>query len=458
LFTRNGGIMIKEGLSAFSGKNVLLLQGPVGPFFWRLARDLTQAGANVTKVNFNGGDWLFYPTNAFNFQGRMEDWPSYLAELLAKQQIDVILLFGDCRPIHRLAHKIAHRRKLEIGVFEEGYFRPDFVTLERFGANNHSLIPRDADFYFNSTIQSNGPTRHIGNTYWFTAWWAILYYLAAGILRPFFFHYQHHRPLTWMECFPWIRSVWRKLYYKYKERGIITQLTHINANQFFLVPLQVHNDSQIHVHSRFESVSHFVHEIASSFAAHAPKNTILVIKHHPLDRGYHDYSRVIHKLTEWYNLQGRCFYIHDQHLPTLLRYARGVVVINSTVGLSALHHGAPTKVCGKAIFNIPGLTYQGTLNKFWHATDMDKPDSRLLARFQNFLIQNTQLNGSFYKRLPLVRSATGLKWASISKTPGSATPPLAQSLPRRKKGGKLTLAEKKIRKVINLPTIRNVKK
>jgi capsular polysaccharide export protein len=450
--------MIKEGLSAFSGKNVLLLQGPVGPFFWRLARDLTQAGAHVTKVNFNGGDWLFYPTKAFNFQGRMEDWPSYFAQLLDQECIDVILLFGDCRPIHRLAHKIAHRRKLEIGVFEEGYFRPDFVTLERFGANNHSLIPREADFYLNSTIQPVGPTRHIGNTYWYTAWWAILYYLAASILHSFFFHYQHHRPLTWMECFPWIRSVWRKLYYLYKEHGIFTQLTHAHAGQFFLVPLQVHNDSQIHVHSRFDSVPHFINEVVTSFATHAPKNTILVIKHHPLDRGYHDHARFIRKLAEHFNLRGRCLYIHDQHLPTLLRFARGVVVINSTVGLSALHHGAPTKVCGKAIFDIAGLTFQGSLGKFWQNTQLDKPDSRLLARFQSFLIQNTQLNGSFYKRLPLVKSATGLKWATISKTHGSATPPLAQSLPRRKKAGRLSSAEKNMGKVIKLPPIKNVKK
>jgi len=408
--------MIKDSLSAFSGKRVLLLQGPIGPFFRRLARDLTKAGAHVSKINFNGGDWLFYPTQASNFQGRMEDWSSYFAEFLDKQRIDTVLLFGDCRPIHRIAHQIAHRRKLEIGVFEEGYIRPDFVTLERFGTNNHSLIPREADFYLNTSLDAIEPTRYVGSTYRFAAMWGILYYLAAGFLAPFYFHYQHHRPLSWMESLPWIRAFWRKIYYRFREQGILNKLTYSHAGQYYLVPLQVHNDAQIHVHSRYESVPHFINEVVTSFASHAPKDTILVIKHHPLDRGYHDYSRFIHNLIEHFDLHGRCFYIHDQHLPTLLQFARGVVVINSTVGLSALHLGIPTMVCGKAIFNIPGLTYQSTLGKFWKECQMFKPDSELLSRFQNFLIQNTQINGSFYKRLPGSRSATGLIWSLVSKT------------------------------------------
>lgn len=52
--------MIEQGMGAFRGRNVLLLQGPVGPFFSRLAHDLELAGASVHKVNFNAGDSLFY--------------------------------------------------------------------------------------------------------------------------------------------------------------------------------------------------------------------------------------------------------------------------------------------------------------------------------------------------------------------------------------------------------------
>lgn len=408
--------MIKEGLGIFKDKRVLLLQGPLGPFFRRLARDLTQAGAQVFKVNFNGGDWLFYPDDAFNYRGRMEDWPEYFGALLDQLNVDMVMLFGDCRPIHLSIHEIAHRRGLEIGVFEEGYVRPDFITLERIGVNGHSVIPRTSVFYLNNQVARIDQMMPVGNTFWFVVRWAVLYYFAAGLLKPIFSHYRHHRPLTWLEFFPWLRSVWRKGYYAIKERGILARLTGELNGRFFLVPLQVHNDSQVHVHSNFDSIPDFIDGVMASFARHAPQDTTLVIKHHPLDRAYLDYTRLIRKRVKELGLQGRCLYIHDQHLPTLLQSACGVVVINSTVGLSAISVGTPVKACGKAVYNMMGLTFQGSLDDFWRQPQQNKPDRSLFEDFHNYLVLHTQLNGSFYKRLPIIVSATGLRWTLKNDT------------------------------------------
>jgi capsular polysaccharide export protein len=418
--------MIAGGFSLFRNKRVLLLQGPVGPFFRRLSQDLALTGARVFKINFNGGDWLFYRDDAFNYCGRMEDWPAYLEELLDELHIDVVMLFGDCRPIHVAAHGIVHRRGLEIGVFEEGYVRPDFITLERFGVNGHSEIPRTPVFYLNNPIPANEQLMPVGNTFWFAVRWAMLYYFAAGLLKPFFLHYRHHRPLTWMEIFPWLRSVWRKGYYAIKEWGILARLTGEFNGRFFLVPLQVHNDSQIHVHSDYDSIPDFIDDVMASFAHHAPQNTILVIKHHPLDRAYYDHTRLIRKRIRELGLQGRCLYIHDQHLPTLLQSACGVVVINSTVGLSAITHGTPVKVCGNALYDIKGLTFREPLSEFWQNAQQAKPDRNLFESFRNHLINHTQLNGSFYKRLPAIVSATGLRWKSRT-TPASIKPQIDET-------------------------------
>ncbi|NOT98154.1 MAG: capsular biosynthesis protein [Sideroxydans sp.] len=408
--------MIEQGINAFRGKRVLLLQGPVGPFFRRLARDLTQVGAQVYKVNFNGGDWLFYPSGATNFRGHPEDWPAYFEALLDRLNVDVVMLFGDCRLIHQLAHEIVHRRGLEIGVFEEGYVRPDYVTLERFGVNNHSLVPRTPEFYLTNSMPSVERPMHIGKTFWYTLLWAILYYFAAGLLKPLFSHYRHHRPLTWLEALPLLRSLYRKGKYTLKERGALGYLTGKLEGRYFLVPLQVHNDAQVVVHSDFDSVIHFIEEVTASFAQHAPLETILVIKHHPMDRGYHDYSKLIREQVEKLGLQGRCLYIHDQHLPALLQHARGVVVINSTVGLSALHHGVPLKVCGNAMYDMEGLTFQRPLDDFWQHAQQCKPEAILLHAFHGYLVLRTQLNASFYKRLPSATTATGMRWTTMDYT------------------------------------------
>jgi capsular polysaccharide export protein len=404
--------MIVPGITAFTGKRVLLLQGPVGPFFWRLKGDLIRAGANVFKVNFNGGDGLFFPFGAYHFRGSIQDWPSYFESMLDRLQIDTVLFFGDCRPIHNVAHEIAHKRHLKIGVFEEGYIRPDYVTLEEFGVNDRSLLPRLADFYLSKALLSVESPKHVKYGYRSMAAWSILYYFAAGLLTPIFFRYQHHRPLTWLEVLPWLRSVFRKVHYFIKERGVLQHLLGKLKRSYFLVPLQVNSDAQVSSHSNFSSITHFVEEVMASFAQHAPTQTTLVIKHHPMDRAYHDYSKLIAERARELGLQGRCIYIHDQNLPKLLACARGAVVINSTVGLSALHHGVALKVCGNAIYDMVGLTYQGSLDDFWSHAQQSKPSPRLLQCFQAHLLHYTQLNGSFYTRLHGAVSATGLIWSA----------------------------------------------
>ncbi|QAU36149.1 capsular biosynthesis protein [Janthinobacterium sp. 17J80-10] len=389
-----------------------MLQGPLGPFFRRLAGDIEWAGGQVCKVNFNGGDWLFSPSGAINFRGHMEDWPAFLTRLLTERKIDMVLLFGDCRPIHRVTQAIAAARRIEIGVFEEGYVRPDYITLERFGVNGHSKIPRSPVFYLNTPEARRPPTQVVGPTFRYVVMWAMLYYLASALLRPVFPHYRHHRPLSIMEAWPWIRSGWRKAIYRRREAGIQTELATTYSKRYFLVPLQVHNDAQVHVHSDFESVEAFIATTLISFADKAPKDTILVIKHHPMDRGYHDHTRLIAHLEKKLEIIGRVRYLHDQHLPTLLEHARGVVVINSTVGLSALHHGTPLKVCGTALYNMKGLSFQGSLDDFWLHAHQQQVDMALYHRFRNYLIRYTQVNGNFYKRLDIAGSDAGIVWSS----------------------------------------------
>lgn len=401
--------MLKE-LNYIEGKQVLLLQGPLGPFFKRVSTELSAKGAIVTKVNFNGGDWFFYPKGSINYRGRVDDWPTFLAGLLSKKKIDLVLMYGDCRPVHHCVREQAQRLGVEVGVFEAGYLRPDYITLEHGGINDFSTIPRSARFY--SALPAGEPVEplKVGSVFWHAALWAVLYYIASAVLKPVFPHYRHHRALSVWEAWPWIRGLWRKYHYRLKERKIQRQLVTERSGQFFLVPLQVHYDSQIRVHSKYPSVETFIHEVVSSFAKYAGADMTLVLKHHPMDRAYRDYSEQCESLSEAYGLQGRLLYVHDLELPSILKHARGVVVVNSTVGLSALLHGAPVKVCGRAIYDFSQLTYQGLLEDFWKEAHLYKPNTEVLSRFRCYLIERTQLNGSVYKRLPIEGSILGVVW------------------------------------------------
>jgi capsular polysaccharide export protein len=389
--------MSAERRDSLRGKRILLLQGPVGPFFRRLSHLLHAAGAEVHKVNFNGGDCLFYPSQALHWRGPMESWPYHFAALLERLRIDIVLLFGDCRPIHRAARDVAQQLGIKVGAFEEGYVRPNFITFERFGVNGNSQVPRQRDFYDALAREPGLPERDLGNTFWWAALWAVLYYTASSLAQMRFPRYQHHRPLALREVWPWLRAGGRKLLYKWTERRALRTLTGSRSRKFFLVPLQLSSDSQVSEHSRFASVADFIRHVIASFARHAAQDLMLVIKHHPLDRGYHDYAPLIRQLAQEHRLGARLLYTHDQYLPALFDHMRGAVVINSTVGFSALTHGAPLKTLGVAVYDMEGLTFQGPLDEFWSAAAHFRPDFELLHRFRTYLIHQTQINGSFYK-------------------------------------------------------------
>ena len=405
--------MRPKHLHVFKNRRVLLLQGPVGPFFRRFATDIEGIGATVYKVNFNAGDSFFYP-NGYAFKQPLTHLEEYLLELVETNQIDTVVMFGDCRPIHMISKEALKNHGIQILVFEEGYLRPNHITLESHGVNGYSQLSKDiADYLITHHDQDTDvpATVEIGKTYWHAVWWAIIYYIAAHIGRGRFPNYKHHRPLTMFEGFYWIRGTWRKWFFKFRERGLEKEITERLDQQYFLVPLQLYNDFQISHHSNFKSIDAFIDIVMRSFAEHAPKNTYLALKQHPFDRGYNDYTKLIRQLGEQLKIAERIFYIHDQYLPTLLKHARGVVVINSTVGLSAIEQFRPVKVCGEAIYNIEHISVQESLDEFWNISETFKPDPIYVHQYLKYLSQHTQHNGSFYRRIPDCGQKTGVLWS-----------------------------------------------
>jgi capsular polysaccharide export protein len=339
----------------------------------------------------------------------MEALPLWLEQRLISLKIEVIFLFGDCRPVHIAAHSVATQLGLELGVFEEGYVRPDYVTLEQHGVNGNSRIAKLPRAY-QGPIPSLPDRQKISMPYWHMASYGFAYFVAGSLGGFFFRHYKHHRPLTVTEVFPWLRSIWRKQWFKFKERGLQELLTTQLSKSYVFVPLQVYNDAQVTVHANVGGVDGFIESVLRSFARFAPQNLLLVLKHHPMDRGYRDYTRQIDRLSNELGVTARVLYVHDLFTPALLDHAMGVVAINSTVGFAALAHGAPTKVCGTAMYDMPGLTFQGSLDDFWVSGLSQPPDRDLYTRFKQHLIAQTQLNGNFYRPLNTPNTKTGLIW------------------------------------------------
>lgn len=381
-------------------KIFLLLQGPQGPFFKTLYRFFTSRGYSTYKINFNGGDLLFsLGCNPINYNGTLEEWKSYCSKFLIEKGITDLILYNDCRPLHRVAIELAQARGCRVHILEEGYLRPNWITLEEDGVNGFSTIPRYPEWYLSkaSELDSEPEYKVIGPSLSALALYCILYHALVFVLYPFFGKYKSHRPYTIaQDMLGWIRRVGR-LYWERKHAALVQNTLSSTKKDFVLFALQLSSDSQIWQHSPYRDNIELIDEVLLSFKKYAPSDLLLVIKNHPLDSGVVNYRKYIARQAKHLGIAERVDYISGGHLPTLMKLSSGVVLVNSTVGMSALHHNVPTIALGNAIYNFSGLTFQGGLDKFW--TEREMPDRQLYSLFRLYLLKRNQVNGNFYVRL-----------------------------------------------------------
>lgn len=378
-------------------RHVLLLQGKMGGFFNRFSTFLQTQDIKVSKINFNAGDAFFYHhPNTYEYTDTLAQFSAWLQAFIEKHDIDAVVCFGDCRPHHTQAGCVSEQLGISFFVFEEGYLRPDYITLQEYGINGYSRL-NTADI--KALKKANDHPIYTHNRFYRLSIAAIVYYIVAWIYKSRYPHYSHYRGMTaWQEAIAWLKAPWRKLRGYFPDKKLQNMLTTQEDENYFLISLQVHNDSQITHHSDYRDVVQFIDESIASFAKHADQKQLLVFKHHPLDRGHRDYRELVSSLSERYQVGSRVFYGCDMHLPTLMKHSIGMVTINSTTGLQSVYHKKPTKVMGRAIYDTPKLIDQKALKDFWQRPK--SPDNEFYLRFREYLIEQTQLNGAFYGRSP----------------------------------------------------------
>lgn len=381
-----------------SNRSFLFLQGVASPFFDRLAYSLRRSGVNTCRVIFCGGDAAFHRRgNSKPYLGALEDLPEFYYKLFIEMGVSDLVLFGDSRPVHIPAIKLAKQLGINVHVYEEGYLRPDWITLDSGGVNANSSLSKKSTTFFRQMskgIARGVESKKTGYNQWVRLFHDIRYNSSRILDAEKFPNYNRHRVdhpireyLGWFKRYPTlIPLAW---YAKYRIRKLIDTNT-----AYYVYPLQLSGDSQIRVHSGYDDVNEATAEILHSFKDWAPKGAYLVVKNHPLDTGVSKGKQFTMSLSRKLGIQDRVVFLEGGHLPTLLSHTRGTVVINSTTGMSALYHRSPTIALGKALYDLPGLTHQGGLNDFWHRPR--KVDYKLFRDFRDVLVHKTQINGNFY--------------------------------------------------------------
>jgi capsular polysaccharide export protein len=389
-------------------RSFLALQGTASPFFQRLCSALVSRGHSVNRINFCGGDLLYAGVvESLNCDATVDELPNWYDELIRYGAVTDILMFGDCRAIHKPVPVIAQRYGVNLHVFEEGYVRPYWITLEQHGVNGRSQLPRDPAWYLDRRTKTPPPPscHATGYSLYERARHDIRYRAANAFYVSKFPNYQSHRPYNGAVEYAALAKRFLKKQAHNRE-AVNTTSTILGAKRaYFVFPLQLNSDSQIVEHSPFNSICEAIEKVMRSFTAHAPGDALLVIKNHPLDTGIVDYRRYSQELARTLGMQDRLMYVEAGHLPTLLDHAKGVVVVNSTVGLSAVHHRRPLIALGTAIYDMPGLTWQGSIDDFW--VHGEGPDMGLYYAFLDYVIHHTQINGDFYTKTGIAMATAG---------------------------------------------------
>jgi capsule polysaccharide modification protein KpsS len=364
-------------------------------------------GNTVFKINLNSGDKFFFRSGkSDDFNRPISEWYSYLEKYILLNNISSIYVFGDCRSYHQIAKQVADYLNISFYVFELGYIRPDYVTLEKAGVNDYSALPRNIDFYLDKNYPEQPLPLPANPSYFKMARSASIYYFINSLPSSTFKYYRHHKNASYIkEAILNIKNAYRKIYFKFSQSAIIKKIESNNIGSYFVVPLQVSTDFQIKSHSDFSSVANFIKTVLVSFASSTTSDS-LVFKHHPVDRGHANYQGLISMIAKELSCHERVYYVHDTHLPTLLKNAKGSIVINSTVGISSLWHNTPLIVLGRANYNFKGLTFQGSLDDFWLSPGIVDYDA--FMAYYNYVIAHTQFNGSFYGLFPNFDKHTNL--------------------------------------------------
>lgn len=408
-----------------SGKRILLVSAPFGPFARVFADELRRRGATVTRMLFSAGDALWWGTrrDTCAFTGSAEAWADSVLE--QTDGFTDILVFGESGPYNSAVLSRTSRIKGRVWVLENGYFRPNWITLERNGVNGNSSLPRARAAF----DDAKAPVEQAPPVGWILPYHVLnisFHHLAhipgKGFFPNFRFPYAHSFSAQgWSHTWSFVQK----------------KILHVNRNRFrpeleqrpyFVACLQRDGDQQLVAYSEYRTNEQFLEHVIRSFADHAPRNTYLLIKNHPLDSGLGKLRSVTARIAAAHDVAARVVFIDDANFNHLSRHSLGVVVNNSTAGLTAMGQSIPVKVLGQAIFDIEGIADQKPLDDFWQTPV--PPDLALFERFRAFVIAHTQVAGSFHAPRHIRPTAQRLADVLIYGRPAMAsTPAVAESTP-----------------------------
>ncbi len=393
--------MPENSTSSSQRKVFLFLQGPHSTFFARLADRLEHLGHHCLRINLCFSDWIFWRRGgSCHYRGRLKKWSAYLDEFYDRHAVTDIVLLGEQREHHKVAIELAKLRGIRITVTDWGYLRPDWLTFERNGMSGDTLFTKDPREVLR--IAEDLPEPDLSLKYP-ESFGLLTLSNVCGDISNWLFHplypgFRSH--LLDNPIVGYISTGIRLARAKRRECFTSQTIKHLVSqapqHPYFVFPLQMEGDFQIRAYSGYSDLYTALYEVLSSFARSSAKQEKLVIKLHPWDTGLRPWRKISLGLARKFGVSSRVEFVDGGSLDDLLAGAKGMVTINSTCGVGALRLGTPVKTLGACVYNIPGLTAQGTLDDFW--PNPPPPEAPLRDAFIRAIASCIQIKGGFFSK------------------------------------------------------------
>lgn len=330
--------------------------------------------------------------------------------------IDAVVMHSERRPYHLEAAAEARARQIPVCVTELGYLRPDWMTIELNGNSVDSLFPTDPD-----AIRAIAATAPAVDT-------AVAYpreplletrddlmnalpNVFGGFLYPRYRQHGLYHPFV-----AYARFLWREGHKGARDKAAAAVRERLKP-PFYLFAMQTDTDFQIRANSQLADTTEALALTFRSFAAHAPKGARLVAKKHPGDLGPVNWTTRVPELAAAAGIADRVDFVDGLGMGAWCADAAGMVTINSSAGLDGLAAGLPTHTLSPAIYDVPGLIHQGTLDDFW--TGAEPPDADLFEAFRKALAASIQVRGTIYNREGTSVSANAIADRVLAGTVGA---------------------------------------
>ena len=390
-------------MNVITPRHFLFLQGPHGPFFRSLARQLIAAGAKASRVGFNAGDAFFW-RGLPGYQA-VHGGSDALEDVLKKAfegGVTDIVCYGARRPVHVLARRMAKAQGVTVHAFEEGYLRPYWVTYERDGTNAASRLNAFTLMTMRAALDtpqahSQGAPDTWGNMRQHVFWGAV-YHAALIAGRRRYPNYRSHRsPEPSGEFLIYLKHLLTMPLRRLRRR-IATRRIRNATFPYHVVLCQLAHDANFRDNSDFESQADFLGMTLGAFSQGAPPHHHLVVKAHPLEDGRESLPHLFKALAKTNGLTGRVHLVTGGKLAQLLDRAQSAVTVNSTAAEQVLWRGLPLKAFGRATYNRPEFVSDQPLADFFAAPR--RPDSDAYSVYREFLLASSQIPGGFYAQSP----------------------------------------------------------